>query len=95
MGTVQMVQVTPEELKTMIVDGVKEVLNSIVAYIKPAYEQELWTKKEAANRLKISLSTLNNWLKQGKIESFGIGNRVYIKAEDLEAALLVRKHVEW
>lgn len=95
METLQMIQVTPEELKTMIVEGVKEVLEGIIAYMQPANDQELYTKKEATAKLKISLSTLNNWIKSGKLPASGIGNRVYIKSEDLQTALIEKSVATW
>lgn len=88
MGTVQMVQVTPEELKTMIVEGVKEVIEHLLPNVKPSAEKELYTKKEAITTLKISLSTLNNWIKSGKLPAHGIGNRVFLKKSEIDQALI-------
>jgi excisionase family DNA binding protein len=45
------------------------------------------TRKEAATFLKISLPTLNNYTKTGRIIGFRIGSRVLFKLADLEQSL--------
>lgn len=47
---------------------------------------ELLTKDEAADRLRVSIHTLNYWLKVGAAPpSARIGRRRYFKAADLDA----------
>ena len=45
------------------------------------------TRKEAATYLKVCLSTLDNYIKQGKIKTSRIGSRVLIKKSDLDSSI--------
>jgi excisionase family DNA binding protein len=45
------------------------------------------SKVEAANILKISLSSVNRYIKAGLIPAYSIGGRVLIKKDDLFNAL--------
>ena len=49
---------------------------------------ELMTRQEVANFLKIDLSTLHHWTKNGKLKSYGLGKRVYFKRSEINDALL-------
>ena len=55
-------------------------------------QEELLTRKEAANLLKIDSSTLWHWTKKGKLPSYGIGNRVYYKRSEIMESLVKFKH---
>ncbi len=48
---------------------------------------ELRTRKETAKRLNITLATLNEYTKSGKIVANRIGNRVLYKESDIQNAL--------
>ncbi len=48
---------------------------------------ELFSRKETAKTLCISLPTLNQWTKDGVITAYRIGNRVLYKIEDIKSAL--------
>lgn len=50
-------------------------------------EPILLTRKEAAKFLKINLSTLHNYSKQGKVNPLGLGNRVYFIKDELLKSL--------
>ena len=53
---------------------------------------EYLTRSEVAQMLKCDLSTIHNWTKKGKIIPYGIGNRVYYKRSEIEAALIPFKN---
>lgn len=44
---------------------------------------ELMTRKETADYLKINTTTLWHWTNKGKLKSYGIGNRVYYKRNEV------------
>ncbi|NND10098.1 MAG: helix-turn-helix domain-containing protein, partial [Flavobacteriaceae bacterium] len=44
---------------------------------------------EVARMLKIDLSTLHLWCKEGKLKKYGIGKRVYFKRSEIEEALVL------
>ena len=52
-----------------------------------AQGDELLTRQQTAERLKISLPTLNELTKNGKITGYRIGNRVRYKAIEVQQAL--------
>ena len=53
---------------------------------------EYLTRSEVAQMLKCDLSTIHNWTKKGKLIPYGIGNRVYYKRSEVEAALIPFKN---
>ena len=69
-----------ESLMARVVnDQLKEIYNG-----QPTNEEEvLLTRDEACSYLKISLTSLWKWTKNGKINAYGIGNRVYYKKAEL------------
>ena len=92
MEQIQMYQVSPEELQFSIVEGVKSYLESLKKdFSKPTNTDELLTRKEASEFLKINLSTLHHWTKKSKIKSYGIANRRYYKKSELLESLTVVK----
>jgi excisionase family DNA binding protein len=50
------------------------------------------TKVEAASLLKISLSSVNRYIKAGLIPAYSIGGRVLIKSDDLLNSLKPFNH---
>lgn len=46
------------------------------------------TRADVAALLKISLPTLNDWTKQGWLQSYKIGNRVLYKLDEIEKAII-------
>jgi excisionase family DNA binding protein len=53
------------------------------------------TRKETAEKLKISLPTLNDWSKRGLLKSYTIGGRVLYKANEIEQSLHQVKTVKY
>ncbi len=64
----------------------KELI-SIKENFQPKEPEELMTRKETANYLKVDISTLHNWTKKGKLIAYGIGGRVYYKRGEIEQKL--------
>lgn len=86
MQTVQFIQVTPEQLQTAILEGIKTQLLEF----KKQFQQpeELLTREETAKLLKVNLSTLYNWHKDKKLIPFGLQGRVYYKRSDIMKAII-------
>ena len=91
MKTLQFIQITPEELQSNILKGVKAQLDELKAEYQPKLPNENLTRREACAILKINLSTLWSWTKKDKLKSYGLGNRVYYKRSEVEAALIELK----
>ncbi len=54
---------------------------------QPEHAPHYLTRKETAERLNISLPTLNEHSKKGLIPSYRFGTRILYKEEDIEQAL--------
>ena len=85
--------VTPKELADLINDGVQK---SLCDFKKELSDQkandDLLTRKEACEFLKIDSSTLWAWTNKGKVKAYGIVNRRYYKrAELLECLIPLKK----
>ena len=87
-GTIQLLQVTPEELKNEILCGIKEHLSRIKKDSPPPNQTEYLSRTDVAKMLQINLSTLYHWTKKGKLLAYGLGGRVYYKREEVEAAII-------
>ncbi|MET6998708.1 helix-turn-helix domain-containing protein [Chitinophaga defluvii] len=76
-----------EQLKAVICDSVRMELSKRLDSINQPNQTELITRKEAAVFLGISLPTLSDFTKTGKIVGYRIGTRVRYKRAELEQAL--------
>jgi excisionase family DNA binding protein len=81
-------QLTPEDLQGLIREGIKSCLKDLSSYLQSKKSDELLTREEAAKKLKISISTLNNWVAKGLLQTYGIGGRVYLKNSEIEQAMV-------
>lgn len=68
--------------QAQFIDVIKEAVQNQFEELKQELDkvrdqEELLTRKEAANLLKIDTSTLWHWTKKGKLPSYEIGNRVF------------------
>lgn len=86
--TIQFLQVTPEELKHEILKGLNKRLEELKSYFHANNKTEYLSRTDVAKMLQIDLSTLYHWTKKGFLISYGIGNRVYYKREEVEAAII-------
>jgi len=91
MNNIQVLQTNTQELQEAISRTLQHELESIKGFSKPANTDELLTRKEASEFLKINLSTLHHWTKKSKIKSYGIANRRYYKKSELLESLTVVK----
>lgn len=77
-----------EQITGIIEQSVKIAVQKAIEGLNPIQPQEiLLTRKEAAEKLHISLVTLGDWTKRGLIKSHIIGGRILYKASELEQAL--------
>ena len=93
MSTLQFIQTTPEQLAELITEGVKSQLQDLKKDLqKQEANDQLLTRAEACEFLKIEQTTLWHWTNKGKIQAYGIGNRRYYKrSELLECLTLLKK----
>lgn len=75
-----------KELEDLITKSLNEaVKNNLPA---PSEKEELLTREEASELLKIDLSTLWRWTNKGQVIAYGIGKRVFYKKEELLNSLI-------
>lgn len=73
-----------KELKSLIKENNSESLK--------VFDEEIYyTRKQLAAKFDVELSTIHNWCKKGYLKPLGIGNRVYFKKSEVEAALIPLK----
>lgn len=82
---IQLQNVSPEEFKNEILNGVKEILANYLEGRKT--EERLLTRKEVSKVLSISLPTLRNYVKRGVIKEHRVGSRVLYKWSDVIESL--------
>ncbi len=77
-----------EQLKTEISEDVfKKIAPLIQSVNSPKQETDLLTRKEAAKLLSVSLPTILDWTKTGKITGYRIASRVRYKRAEIENSL--------
>ena len=77
-------EISPEQFLSSIKEIVEEVINQQTAKAK---EAKFYSRKEAAEMLGISVSSICNWLKEGKLKGRKAGSRVVFKESDLHKCL--------
>jgi hypothetical protein len=78
--------VEAEKMETLITEMGK-IRNLIEENKKEQFLKEWLSKQEARQRLKVSLKTLDNYLKNGVISYSRFAGKIYIQAKDIEAHL--------
>lgn len=86
---------TPEELTGIIHNAIREAVKDIKPQASASQSETLLSRKETAEKLKISLVTLNDWTKRGIIQSYLIGGRVLYKEKEIEASLHQVKTIKY
>jgi len=88
MESIQFYSVTPEQLQSAIIDGVKTQLESLKLHFRPKQPKTYLSRLEVSKMLNVSLVTLNKWNKSGQLKAFGIGGRVLYRQEDIDNAIV-------
>jgi hypothetical protein len=86
-GTIQFIQITPEQFHETIISGVKSELEKLKSEFQPKQPTEFLTRNQVKELLDVDLSTVHNWTKKGKLQAYGIAGRVYYKRSEIEQAL--------
>jgi hypothetical protein len=87
MEAIQLIQITPEQLQTEILKGVKIQLENFLKHFTPKQPNEYLTRQDVAKMFNVDISTIHNWCKSGKLKPLGLGSRVYFLRSDIEASL--------
>lgn len=90
--TVQFIQVTPEQLQTAIIEGVKQQFKEFKEHFKPNEPNEYISRSEVAKWLGVNESTIHNWKCKGIITAYQIGGRVFFNRAEVENAIVKLKN---
>lgn len=74
---------TPEKLTENILDGVRAQINELKKEFQPKEPDELLTRKNTAELLKISLVCLHDWCNKGILKPYKLGNRTYFSRKEI------------
>lgn len=78
-------QLHPEQLKDLIVTGIKEELKEFFLQLKPQdNKDELLTRKEVCNLLQCSMTTLWHWDNKDLLKPVRIGRNVRYHKSDVD-----------
>jgi len=79
------------ELMLKKLTSIEQDLENIKQNFQPKEPEELMTRKETAEYLKIDSSTLWYWTNKGKVNAYGIGGRRYYKRSELVQSMIKLK----
>lgn len=84
MNQIQLVQITPTELVSLISEGIKQQLKefSINPNGNDTPSQHL-TRKEASQFFGVSLNCINDWCNKGILTPYKVAQRTYFKRSEL------------
>jgi uncharacterized HAD superfamily protein len=86
-------QMSIEDLQNLLDSSISNSLKKLIEEkYKKDISEELMSREETCQFLKIDSSTLWHWTNKGKIKAYGIGSRRYYKRSDLlECLTLLNK----
>ncbi len=84
----QLHNLEPQEIINPLTE-LKKQIEDLKKHLQPKKPTEFLTRSEVADLLKINLSTVHNWTKNGTLISYGIGGtRIYYKRKEVESAII-------
>ncbi|WP_076669451.1 helix-turn-helix domain-containing protein [Pontibacter indicus] len=95
-ATLQLVQLSLEELSTIISNQVSAELQKLLPQLRSTIEgainqDKIYSRQEAADKLCVSPTTLHNWKKRGLLVPMQAGRKCLYTAVQLEAFLNQRE----
>jgi excisionase family DNA binding protein len=78
------IQISEEEFQEKLEKAIEKALEN---FIPKKEEIKYLTRKEVAAKLRISLPTLNEYTKTGKLQGYRMMGRLLYKADEIDAAL--------
>lgn len=88
MSSNTIIQVSTNELTTLIQQCVTSAFQKTSKEVNTSSESEYLTRQEVAKLFKCKVHTVYKWTVQGKLKSYGIGSRVLYKAHEVNNALI-------
>ena len=91
MKQIQFIGLSPEESNKPIFDYIDKKFEELKKNFTTKEPTEYLSKKETAELLKVNLSSVNNWIKRGALQSYGLQGRVFLKRSEVENAIVKLK----
>jgi hypothetical protein len=88
MESIQLYQITPNQLKGEITNDVKIILEDFLKKYQPQQPKEYLSRQDVSNMLGVNLSTLHNWKIKKILVPFGVSGRVYYLRSEVENCLI-------
>lgn len=79
------IPLTEEEFQQQITEA---IIRAMATFAPAKTETEYMSRNETAAKLSITLPTLNEYTKAGRIKGYKIGRRVLYRKDEVEAALI-------
>jgi len=80
-----------EEFERRIELKLHQLESSLISNLKKEFQpnkpEEFLTRSEAAALLKVTVTTLDRWTNQGKLQRYGLGNRILYKRSEVEESI--------
>lgn len=76
------IQISRSELQGMLEEAVRNALSG--AQPTKAINEQYLTRKDVAELFKVTLTTINDWCKIGKLKRHHINSRVYFMKSEIE-----------
>jgi excisionase family DNA binding protein len=85
----RVIDLTEKDLRDLVSDSVQNAVAEIKSLIitQTLITTKYLSRKETALLLKITLTTLRDWVKSGKIRAHKIGRRVLFKPKEIDEML--------
>ncbi|QHC83871.1 hypothetical protein AS589_03225 [Empedobacter brevis] len=87
-----LIQLSPEELGIIIKEALVASMGQFIESINLDKKDKLLNRKQVANLLGKSISTIDNYKRNGLIPFKKIGNAVYFEEEDILSSLISIKY---
>ncbi|MCG8741802.1 helix-turn-helix domain-containing protein [Tenacibaculum finnmarkense] len=88
MATIQLIQITKEELQNAIILGVKQEIEVLKEFYQPITPTEYLAIKDVCTMLNVTKSTVWNWTREGILISYKLSGRTYYKRSQIETAIV-------
>ena len=94
MSTIQLIQVTPNELADLISENVKTSIQNLakgLSDLNTPQQKEIVSRKEVAEMFDVSLVTIHDWMNNDILKPYKIGGRTFFKRSELMQLLINSK----
>lgn len=77
-----LIQISKENLRSMLSEAVEEAVTRIVPR-----EKRYYSRQQIAEKFKVSLPTVHGWMNSGKLTALKIGGRTLFDADEVDNAV--------